>query len=107
MTVHDSATLTQRASEAASLRVGLVCTPCPEEWNVDPDALSGPARLESLLQGSLPPPEQSALTEHVGDCTACQQALDGLAAGPRSPSSNGRTRQTRLRLGLLVRRWRS
>jgi WD40 repeat protein/serine/threonine protein kinase len=39
-------------------------------------------RLESLLQDSLSPPEQSALTEHVGDCTACQLKLDQLAAGP-------------------------
>ena len=39
-------------------------------------------RLESLLQDSLSPPDQSALTEHVGDCAACQQALDRLAAGP-------------------------
>ena len=41
-----------------------------------------PQRLERLLQGSLTPPEQSALTEHVGECTACQQVLDSLAAGP-------------------------
>jgi serine/threonine protein kinase len=46
-------------------------TPCPDI-----------GRLEGLLRDSLPPPEQSALTEHVGDCATCQQALDRLAAGP-------------------------
>jgi WD40 repeat protein len=39
-------------------------------------------RLEGLLRESLPQGEQSALTEHVGDCPACQGALDRLAAGP-------------------------
>ena len=48
-----------------------VHTPCP-------DAVT----LEGLLHDRLPAPEQSELTEHVGDCTACQQALDRLAAGP-------------------------
>src|SRR5262245_18315936 len=46
-------------------------TPCPDA-----------KRLEGLLQNRLPPPEQSALTEHVGDCAACQQVLDNLAGGP-------------------------
>ena len=46
-------------------------TPCPDA-----------RRLEGLLHDSLPPVEQSALTEHVGDCSACQRALDDLAAGP-------------------------
>jgi hypothetical protein len=46
-------------------------TPCPDL-----------GRLEGLLRDRLPPPEQSALTEHVGDCDACQRALDRLAAGP-------------------------
>jgi len=38
--------------------------------------------LEGLIRDSLPEGEQSALTEHIGDCAACQVALDGLAAGP-------------------------
>jgi WD40 repeat protein/serine/threonine protein kinase len=46
-------------------------TPCPDS-----------RRLEGLLHDSLPLVEQSALTEHVGACSACQQALDGLAGGP-------------------------
>lgn len=41
-----------------------------------------PKQLEGLLGGSLTPPEQSAITEHVGGCVTCQQALDRLAAGP-------------------------
>src|SRR5262245_21011515 len=48
-----------------------VHTPCPDS-----------RRLEGLLRESLPQGEQSALTEHVGDCPACQVALDRLAAGP-------------------------
>jgi WD40 repeat protein len=44
-----------------------------------------PKQLQGLLQGSLAPAEQSALTEHVGECTACQQALDQLAAGTTVP----------------------
>jgi hypothetical protein len=46
-------------------------TPCPDL-----------EQLKGLLRESLPPGEQSALTEHVGDCPACQGALDQLAAGP-------------------------
>ena len=38
--------------------------------------------LEGLLRESLPEGEQAALTDHVGDCAACQGALDRLAAGP-------------------------
>lgn len=41
-----------------------------------------PKRLEGLLQGNLSPTEQAELTEHVGECSGCQQALDQLAAGP-------------------------
>ena len=48
-------------------------TPCPDA-----------RRLEGLLHDSLPASEQVALTEHVGDCAACQRALDGLAAEPES-----------------------
>jgi WD40 repeat protein len=48
-----------------------VKTPCPDA-----------RRLEGLLHDNLPPLEQSALTDHIGDCAACQRALDGLAAGP-------------------------
>lgn len=51
-----------------------------------------PKRLQGLLQGNLPPAEQAALTEHVGECTACQQALDRLAAGP-SADVLGRARR--------------
>ena len=47
-----------------------------------PTACPDPQRLEGLLQDSLPAAEQAALTEHVGDCPACQRALDRLAAGP-------------------------
>src|SRR5437588_1315903 len=46
-------------------------TPCPDN-----------RRLEDLLRESLPEGEQAALTDHVGDCEACQGALDRLAAGP-------------------------
>src|SRR5947209_8687854 len=46
-------------------------TPCPDSQ-----------RLEGLLRDGLPDGEQVALTEHVGDCVACQGALDRLAAGP-------------------------
>jgi WD40 repeat protein len=42
-------------------------------------------QLEGLLQGNLGHAEQAALTDHVGSCTACQQALDHLAAGPTVP----------------------
>jgi hypothetical protein len=45
-------------------------------------ACPDPKRLEGLLDGSLAPAEQSALTDHVGECTTCQKALDQLAAGP-------------------------
>src|SRR5262245_8958166 len=48
-------------------------TPCPDA-----------RRLEGLLHDNLPPPEQAVLTEHVGDCAACQRELDRLAAGPES-----------------------
>src|SRR5262245_16963782 len=41
-----------------------------------------PKELEGLLRGSLPSPAQSALTEHVGECNACQRALDDLAGAP-------------------------
>jgi serine/threonine protein kinase len=41
-----------------------------------------PKQLEGLFQGRLNADEQSALTEHVGECASCQQALDQLAAGP-------------------------
>jgi hypothetical protein len=46
-------------------------TPCPDT-----------GRLEGLLRDNLPQGEQSVLTDHVGECTACQAALDRLAAGP-------------------------
>src|SRR5262245_30897959 len=46
-------------------------TPCPDNRH-----------LQGLLQDSLPEGEQAALTDHVGDCAACQEALDRLAAGP-------------------------
>src|SRR5262245_38926027 len=45
-------------------------TPCPDNQ-----------RLEGLLRESLPEGEQAALTDHVGDCAACQVALDRLASG--------------------------
>jgi serine/threonine protein kinase len=48
-----------------------VHTPCPDHQ-----------RLEGLLRDNLPQGEQSALAEHVGDCTACQRELDRLASGP-------------------------
>lgn len=44
-----------------------------------------PRDLEGLLRGNLTPVEQSALTEHVGQCPGCQQTLDQLAAGPNLP----------------------
>jgi WD40 repeat protein len=46
-------------------------TPCPDNRH-----------LEGLLRESLPEGEQAALTDHVGDCPACQKELDRLAAGP-------------------------
>lgn len=49
-----------------------VRTPCPDM-----------KQLESLLQGGLPPADESTLTEHVGACAACQQTLDELTAGVR------------------------
>lgn len=53
------------------------------EWTVPVQTMCpDPKRLEGLLQGSLTPAEQSELTEHVGECSICQQALDQLAAGP-------------------------
>jgi WD40 repeat protein len=45
-------------------------------------ACPDPERLEGLFKGSLTDDEQTALTDHVGECTACQHALDQLAAGP-------------------------
>jgi hypothetical protein len=48
-------------------------TPCPNTQ-----------QLEGLIRDSLPQGEKSALTEHVGHCITCQQALDRLAAGPTS-----------------------
>ncbi len=45
-----------------------VQTACPE-----------PERLEGLLQGRLSADEQTLLTEHVGECAACQRVLDRLA----------------------------
>jgi tRNA A-37 threonylcarbamoyl transferase component Bud32 len=48
-----------------------VQAPCPE-----------PKRLVGLFQGSLTADEQAALTNHVGECAACQHELDRLAAGP-------------------------
>ncbi len=47
-----------------------VKTPCPDT-----------RRLEGLLHDSLPAGEQSALTEHVGECPSCQRALDVMTAG--------------------------
>ncbi len=44
-------------------------------------ACPDPKRLQGLLQGNLSADEQAALTEHIGDCSACQQALDQLASG--------------------------
>src|SRR5262245_30786865 len=46
-------------------------TPCPDNQ-----------RLEDLLRESLPEGEQAALADHIGDCAACQGALDRLASGP-------------------------
>jgi serine/threonine-protein kinase len=48
-------------------------TSCP-----DPD------RLKEWLDGALPGDEQAALSGHVESCEACQQALEGLAAGGES-----------------------
>jgi WD40 repeat protein len=48
-------------------------TPCPDL-----------PHLEGLLRDRLPGGEREALTEHLGSCAACQQALDDLAAGPDS-----------------------
>jgi serine/threonine protein kinase len=39
-------------------------------------------RLEGLLGDRLTGNEREALTEHLGACTNCQQALDRLAGGP-------------------------
>jgi len=47
-------------------------TPCPDS-----------RQLESLLQDRLDVTDQSALTDHVGECSACQGALDRIAAGPK------------------------
>jgi serine/threonine protein kinase len=53
-------------------------TPCPDL-----------PQLEGLLGDRLPGGEREALTEHVGSCATCQQALDRLAGGPDA----GRLRQ--------------
>ena len=39
-----------------------------------------PTRLESLLHGDLPQPEQDSLTEHVEGCARCQHAIEALRA---------------------------
>ncbi len=45
------------------------CASCPDR-----------ERLRELLDGALPDEEQTTLTRHLDDCTACQQELEGLAA---------------------------
>src|SRR5689334_4026554 len=47
-------------------------TPCPDRQ-----------QLQRLLSDGLDVSNQSALTEHVGECSACQGELDRLASGPR------------------------
>jgi WD40 repeat protein/serine/threonine protein kinase len=58
-------------------------TPCPDI-----------PRLEGLLRDRLPGGERDALTEHVGSCAVCQQALDGLVAGP-DPARLGQAQRGR------------
>src|SRR5437879_12112038 len=43
------------------------------------------ARLQAMLDGSLPPEQQAELSRHLDACTACQRALESLA-GPRPPA---------------------
>jgi serine/threonine protein kinase len=38
-------------------------------------------RWKAHLDGTLPPPEQPALTAHLDECAACQKTLEQLAAG--------------------------
>ncbi|EMI16100.1 protein containing Serine/threonine protein kinase [Rhodopirellula maiorica SM1] len=38
-------------------------------------------QIQSLIRGSLPPTELQKLTEHIGSCSACQQALQMAATG--------------------------
>ena len=49
-----------------------------------------PARLKDLLDGTLPEPEQSALSAHLEACAACQQTVEGLAAGRDTWAGAGR-----------------
>lgn len=60
-----------------------VQTPCPDS-----------RQLEGLLQDSLPTSEYTQLTDHVGSCTSCQQALDRLAGGP-SPEDLAQASRTK------------
>jgi serine/threonine protein kinase len=46
-----------------------VHTQCPE-----------PASLKLLLEGMLPPADESSLCAHLDDCTGCQHVLQGLVA---------------------------
>lgn len=38
-------------------------------------------QIQSLIRGSLPPTELQQLTEHIGSCSACQEALQMAATG--------------------------
>ncbi|WP_442511556.1 WD40 repeat domain-containing serine/threonine protein kinase [Novipirellula sp. SH528] len=38
-------------------------------------------QIQSLIRGSLPPSELQQLTEHIGSCSACQEALQMAATG--------------------------
>src|SRR5438067_107670 len=49
--------------------------PCPSN-----DCPPG-EELDRLIHGRLTDPEASAVTEHVGHCTGCQQKMEALAAG--------------------------
>src|SRR5688572_25733990 len=40
-----------------------------------------PARLQELIDGSLPEPEQSELTAHLDSCECCQAKMDVIADG--------------------------
>src|SRR4051812_10973536 len=44
-------------------------------------ACPDPGRLQELIDGGLPEPEQAELTGHLDSCECCQQRLETIAAG--------------------------
>ncbi|MCI0428918.1 MAG: serine/threonine protein kinase, partial [Rhodospirillales bacterium] len=60
-----------------------------------PSACPEPVRLQALLEGKLPEPQQGELSRHLDTCVNCQQTIEDLAAGgtPWAEAAGGLAQQ--------------